>query len=78
MSMMAIGMRFNKQTEIFEVTEEGKKEDLEIPEERGETDCQRMTRVCLPCRNSINQDWVFTVECEDDFPKKRPYISTSG
>ena len=70
-SRVAIGMRFNKQTEIFEVTEEGKKEDLEIQEERGETDCQRMARVCPPCMNSINQDLVFTVECEDDFPEKR-------
>ena len=48
-------MRYNTEKEIFEVTEEGKEEDLARKEEKTETDCQRMA-----CMNSINPDLVFT------------------
>ena len=70
-SRMETGMRYITEKAVFEVTEEGKMEDLARIEETGETDCQRMARVCQPCMNSINPDLVFTVECEDDFPEKR-------
>ena len=53
------------------MTDEGRREDMGEKEEEGETDCQRMARVCLPCMNALNPDLVFTVECEDDFPEKR-------
>ena len=59
--MIKLGMRYNKKKEIFEVTEEGRIEDEEKKEEIGETDSQRMARVCLPCMNDINEDLVFTV-----------------
>ena len=35
---MALGMRYNKEKEIFEVTEDGRKEDQEKLETTGETD----------------------------------------
>ena len=65
-SRMETGMRYITEKAVFEVTEEGRTEDLARIEETRETDCQRMARV-----NSINPDLVFTVECEDDFPEKR-------
>ena len=64
-------MRYNNEKRIFEETAEGRKEDEDRIEELGETDSQRMARVCLPCMNSINEDLVFTVECAEDFPEKR-------
>ena len=70
-SRMQMGMRYIKEMRLFQVTEEGKQEDEEKKRELGETDSQRMARVCLPCMNDISEDLVFTVECEDDFPEKR-------
>ena len=64
-------MRYDKEMRIFQVTQEGKKEDEERIIENRETDSQRMARVCLPCMNDINEDLVLTVECADDFPEKR-------
>ena len=37
----------------------------------GETNNQRMARICLQAMNSINPDLEFTVETEDDFENKR-------
>ena len=68
---MQMGMRYIKDMRLFQVTKEGKQEDEEKKKELGETDSQRMARVCLPCMNDISEDLVFTVECEDDFPEKR-------
>ena len=39
--------------------------------ESGESENQRMARVCVPAMNSINEDLEFTVETEDDFTDKK-------
>jgi hypothetical protein len=69
-SRMGIGMRYDQETNIFAMTEEGKAEDLD-KREQGETDNQRMARVSRPCMDDINPDLKFTVECEDDFQERR-------
>ena len=45
---MKMGMRYQEEKRVFEVTEEGKQEDEEELK-AGETDSQRMARVCHEC-----------------------------
>ena len=63
-------MRFSEEKKAFVLSEEGLTEDIEKKKE-GESDDQRMARVCLPAMNSINPDLQFTVETQDDFERQR-------
>ena len=61
------GMRFSRETMKFEMTEEAKEDDRN----REETPNQRMSRICLPAMNAINEDLTFTVEIPEDFKENR-------
>ena len=37
----------------------------------GESDNQRMARICLDVMNSINPDLCFTVECQEEYQNER-------
>ena len=37
----------------------------------GETDNQRMARICLVAMNAINKDLQFTIETQEEFEKER-------
>ena len=69
-SIFQPGMRFREDTKKFEFCPEGEKEDIRKAKE-GETDNQRMARVCKTAMNSINEDLVFTTETQEDFEKER-------
>ena len=69
-SKLDLGMRFCADSKKFQFSEEGLKED----EERrmsGESENQRMARLCTPAMNSINSDLRFTTESQEDFQTER-------
>ena len=70
MNALLKGMRYNLETKIIEMSEEGRTEDIKLSSE-GETATQRMARVCNPIMNSINPDLKFTTEVPEDFPDGR-------
>ena len=70
MNALLKGMRYNLETKIIEMSEDGRIEDIELSSE-GETATQRMARVCNPIMNSINPDIKFTTEVPEDFPDGR-------
>ena len=55
------GMRYSKNKEIFEYSEAADLEDKN-KKRQGESDEQRMARICLDAMNNINEDLEFTVE----------------
>ena len=69
-SVLKEGMRFNKEVKKFTYDAEADLEDKRMKAD-GESDRQRMVRICIPAWNSINPDLVFTGECQDDFPGGR-------
>ena len=69
-SALEIGMRFYPQTRLFKFKKDGEIEDIKKQKE-GETNNQRMARVCKTAKNSINEDLVFTTESQEDFKKER-------
>ena len=69
-SALEIGMRFYPQTRLFKFNKDGAIEDIKKQEE-GETNNQRMARVCKTAKNSINEDLVFTTESQEAFKKER-------
>ena len=64
------GMKYSSKDKKFTYCSEQEKED-KLRKEGGETDNQRMARLCLVAMNDINSDLEFTVECEDDFLDKK-------
>ena len=59
------GMRFCTDSKIFQFSEEGLKEDEEM-RMSGESENQRMARLCTPAMNSINSYPRFTTESQED------------
>ena len=64
------GMKYNPEDKKFKYCAEQEKDDM-TRKQSGETDNQRMARLCLVAMNAINDDLEFTVECEDDFEDKK-------
>ena len=60
------GMRYSKNKEIFEYSEAADLEDKN-KKRQGESDEQRMARICLDAMNNINEDLEFTVETAAEF-----------
>ena len=50
-----MGVRYDVESRSFKYSEKNRQED-KMMKDKGETDNQRMARVCLPCMNSINPD----------------------
>ena len=71
--LLAMGMRYNKDSNRFEMDEEAKKEDTEA-REKGEHRDQRMARICRVAMKSVNPDLDFTVETAQDYKDK--YLPT--
>ena len=71
--LLAMGMRYNKDSNRFEMDEEAKKEDTEA-REKGEHRDQRMARICRVAMKSVNPDLDFTVETAQDYVDK--YLPT--
>jgi hypothetical protein len=65
--VLPIGMRYEKESNKFEFSEEARKEDLQLDENNN----KRMARICLPAMNSVNEDLIFTTEIPEDFPLAR-------
>ena len=64
------GMQYSNPDKKFIYSKEAEEDDKER-QEKGETENQRMARLCVVAMNSINEDLEFTVECEDDYPDKK-------
>ena len=64
-TLLEKGMRFVKEKMRFEITREGLEEDEKM---KNETKNARMSRLCLPAMNAINEDLTFTMEIPEDFP----------
>ena len=69
-SLLEDGMRFNKEEGKFTYNEEAEREDIE-KRKQGESENQKMARLCLTAMNSINPDLKFTTETQEDFPNER-------
>ena len=69
-SVLRKGMRYTKETNKFEHNEEAEQEDV-LMENKGETNNQRMARVCIDAMNSVNTDLQFTSESQEDFNHER-------
>ena len=68
-----LGTRYDPTIREMIISEEARKEDIDLKEDRN----TRMARVCLPVMNDINNDLVFTVEAPDEFEdKKLPTLDT--
>ena len=53
-------------------------EDRKLRIEDKETNNQRMSRICAPAQNSINEDLEFTQEVPEDFKDNRvPTLDTT-
>ena len=72
------GTRWDAEEKCFKVTEDAKKEDLQLRREMHESSNARMVRVCLPAINSINGDLEFTAEIPEEFrDEKLPTLDFS-
>ena len=69
-SLLDDGMRYNKEERKFTYYEEAEREDIE-KRKQGESENQKMARLCLTAMNSINPDLKFTTETQEDFPNER-------
>ena len=69
-STLPIGYRYNIEKKEFEYNKEYEMEDKRKRME-GESDNQRMARICLDVMNSINPDLCFTVECQEEYQNER-------
>ena len=63
-------MRFNENKKVFQYSEEAEIEDKNR-RSKGESNNQRMARICQAAMNSVNKDLQFTVESPEDFPKEQ-------
>ena len=68
-SSLRPGMRFDKNKKIFQYSEEGAVEDKN-KKNNGESNNQRMARICQEAMNAVNKDLQFTVETPEDFPNE--------
>ena len=71
--LLAMGMRYDKESNSFKMSDMGLEEDR-AAKESGEHRDQRMARVCREAMVSINPDLDFTVETAEDYQDK--YIPT--
>ena len=69
-SVLPPGQKFSESSGRFEHSVEALAED-NILRNKGETDNQRMARICKPAMNSINADLQFTTETQEDFNLER-------
>ena len=69
-SSFPLGARYNKVSRSFEITEAALEEDKNL-KHGGESNNQRMARICLDAMNDINKDLEFTVEAPEDFPNEQ-------
>ena len=66
-TLLKLGMRYCSKTKTFVHSHEDEMHD-KIQEEKGESINARMTRICHPAIEDVNQDLKFTSEIEEDFP----------
>ena len=69
-STRKLGVRYDQSENKFKYNTEGELEDIEM-RTKGETNNQRMARVCKVAMNSINRDLEFTVESQEDFSREQ-------
>ena len=69
-SSLKLGMRFDEDKKMFQYSEEAEIEDKNR-RSKGESNNQRMARICQAAMNSVNKDLQFTVESPEDFPKEQ-------
>ena len=69
-SALRPGMRFCEEKKIFIYSSLAEEQD-KLKAIKGETNNQRMARICKDGMNSINPDLVFTTESQEDFPSER-------
>ena len=69
-SSLKPGMRFDKNEKTFQYSEDGAVEDKN-KKNNGESNNQRMARICQEAMNSINKDLQFTIETPEDFPNEQ-------
>ena len=67
---LPLGMRFSSSENKFMYCKDAEQED-KILRTKGETNNQRMARVCITAMNSINSDLEFTVETQEEFENER-------
>ena len=65
-----MGMRYDAETRQFMYSKEAEVEDM-AKKDQGESENQRMARVCNPCMDAINPDLKFTTESQEDFTNER-------
>ena len=69
-SSLPLGMRYSKEEKIFKYSEPAYFEDNNKINE-GESNNERMTRICLPAMNDVNKNLEFTVETAAEFENER-------
>ena len=65
-----LGMRYDEEQRKFLYNKEAEMEDLEKKKD-GESNNQRMARVCLKAMNAVSKDLEFTVEVPEEFENGR-------
>ena len=69
-SSFPMGTRYSKKTKKFEIMEPAISEDKKLQQE-GESNNQRMARICVETMNDINKNLEFTVEAPEDFNQEK-------
>ena len=65
-----LGMRYNKESKMFEFSSKDEEEDR-LLKEKGQSTNNRMARICREAMNDVLEDLQFTVEVPEDFESER-------